>query len=451
MIDRLLLLGAAGDLATRHLLPALAQLLRDARLPPTLKVSCLDREAMSGQGYRSLVESKLAEHALDVPAVDRAALADRLDYRRIDLQTQPNLRSVLHEGPVVAYLALPPSVYRSAVQALRAGGLVPGSRIVLEKPYGTDIVSARGLTQQLHTFVAERDIFRVDHFLYHQAVQDLLVLRFATPVFEPIWNHNSITKVEVIWEESSGTHGRTDFYDRTGALRDMIQSHLLQVLALVAMNAPEKVAEDRLREERVAVLRRIPALAPREVAGRTARGRYVSGSGTAGEMLSYVDEPGVDPSRHTETYAYIRLGVNVPRWRGVPFILRTGKALQKTRRSVIVHFRPIEKGPLLGIPAALRVDMSPDRLGLSLAAAGPTGLPDVQPVVLQVSRPRQTLPASARLMLDVLAGDPTLFVRADEAEECWRIVDSVLSSWRHGVPPMQDYMAGSEGPEFPPV
>ncbi len=448
-IDRLVVLGAAGDLASRHLLAALAHLLADGSLPPTLRLLGVGREPLDGPAYRDLASARLGEHAPGVEPVVRAALVRRLDYVQADLEQRPDLTAALGSEPVIAYLALPPSAYAPAVRALRAGGIVPRSRIVVEKPFGEDVASARELSRLLHTVFAEQDVFRVDHFLHHQVVQDLIALRFASSIFEPLWNREHIERVEITWEETAGVAGRAGFYDRTGALRDMVQSHLLQVLALVAMEAPATLDERCLRGEKVAVLRRVHALTPDEVATQTARGRYTAGSVQGQTRRGYLQEFGVDPARDTETYACLQLNVDAPRWRGVPFVLRTGKAVGRPRRRIALHFRAAPGHVLSSAPTVLCLEMAPDRVTLELPLTGPSGLPEVARDLLEVTRPRQRMPASARLLRDVLAGDPTLAVRDDEAEQCWRIIDAVLATWRTGAPALQDYAAGSAGPHLP--
>jgi len=449
MIDRLVVLGAAGDLASRHLLPALAHLWASSGLPPTLRVLGVGREPLSSQDYRDLATARLAEHAAGAALSDRAALVQRLDYLHADLERRTDLQWALGTEPVVAYLALPPAAYAPAIQALRAGGIAPRSRIVVEKPFGEDLSTARELSRLLHIVFSEQDVFRVDHFLHHQTVQDLMALRFATPLFEPLWNRDHMERVEITWEETVGVAGRAGFYDRTGALRDMVQSHLLQVLALVAMEVPARLDERCLRGEKVAVLRRVHAMTRDEVATLTARGRYTAGSVEGRPQRGYLEEAGVDPARGTETYACLQLAVDTPRWRGVPFVLRTGKALGRPRRRIALHFRAALGPVLSGAPAVLSLDMAPDRVTLEVGVTGSAGLPEVMREQLALSRPRQPLPASARLLRDVLAGDPTLAVRDDEAEQCWRIIDAVRATWLAGVPALQDYAAGSAGPDLP--
>jgi len=449
MIRRLVVLGAVGDLATRHLLPALAHLLSRGELPSDLSVVAVGRERMTTRDYRLLAASRLATHASSLEAAAHGVLVNSINYMHADLELEPDLSEALGRESVVAYLALPPAVYPAALRALRSSGVAPGSRIVIEKPFGEDLNSSRELTRLLHAIVDERDVFRVDHFLYHQAVQDLLALRFSSPVFEPLWTGQHIERVHITWEETASVGGRIDFYDRTGALRDMIQSHLLQLLALVAMEPPAAFDERCLRGEKVELLRHVRSLTPSEVLSTTIRGRYTAGRVEGRFVRGYLEEPGVDHARATETYASLRLEVDQPRWRHVPFFLRTGKALGLPRRRIAVHFRKARGLALPSSPAVLCLDMIPDRITLRIQSAGPEGLPDIQPLSLGSTRPRQLLPPSARMMRDVLIGDPTLTVRDDEAEQCWRIVDSVLATWRTGVPSFQDYPAGSDGPHQP--
>lgn len=450
MIDRLVVLGAAGDLATRHLLAALGHLARTDGLPAEFRVLGVDRATLSTETYRERARGALAAEAPTVGSHDRQDLVRRLDYQQADLDRQPDLRAAVGVQPVIAYLALPPSAYPSAVRALAAGGLVPGSRVVIEKPFGEDRSSARELTALLHSVCPERDVFRVDHFLHHQSIQDLIALRFANPFFEPLWNRGHLERVEITWEETAGVAGRAGYYDRVGALRDMVQSHLLQVLALVAMQAPATFDERGLRDAKVAALRRVRALGADEVATQTARGRYTSGQVQDQPRCGYLDEPGVDAARGTETHACLQVMIDDPRWAGVPFVLRTGKALGRPRRRISLHFRAASAELPAATPAVVTVDMAPDRLRLHVNGAGPQGLPGLASLRLEATRPVQPLPASARLLRDVLAGDPTFAVRDDETEHCWRITDSVLAGWRTGAPPLQEYPAGSTGPA-PPV
>jgi glucose-6-phosphate 1-dehydrogenase len=446
VIQRLVVLGGTGDLATRHLLPALTHLLSRGALPSDFRIRGVGLERLTTGEYRRLATFLLAKHASSLDPAARDALVGRLDYAHADLAEGSDLGGVLGRERVVAYLALPPSIYPGALRALRASRVAAGSRVVVEKPFGEDLRSGRELTRLLHAVADECDVFRVDHFLYHQTVQDLLAMRFSSGVFEPIWNAEYIERVDIIWEETASVGGRVNFYDRTGALRDMVQSHLLQLLALVAMELPTTFDERSVRGEKVKVLRRVRSLTPLEVSAATIRGRYTAGTVEGRSVRGYMEEPGVDLARETETFAEVKFEVDLPRWQHVPFLLRTGKALGHSRRQIAVHFR---EGRGLALPsraAALCFDMSPGRITFEVQAAGPNGLPDIQSLSLSSARPVQELPPSARMLRDVLSGDPTLTVRDDEAEQCWRIVESVLAIWRTGAPALQDYEAGSDGP-----
>ena len=445
-LDRLVVCGATGDLAMRHLLPALAQLVAAGSTPPALRVAAVGPDPMSTQAYRGLVARALERH----PAVAATAardLLDRLEYHPADLLRSPSLSAAVGPGPVIAYLALPPAVYGPAVEALREAGLHPDSRIAVEKPFGQDAATARALTEQLHRTVPERNVFRIDHFLHHQTVKNVLALRRANRLFEPLWCREHVERVEITWEETGTAEGRGGFYDGTGALRDMVQSHLLQLLALVAMDLPETLDERGLRDAKAAALR---AVHPDR---GSVRGRYTAGEVNGRPVEGYLDEPGVDTAGATETYAALRLRVDTDRWAGVPFLVRTGKALGKDRRSVVLHFRPAPGVPADGTEAAggnaLRIEMVPERVAVDVQASGPEGLDRLAPVQLVAQPPRPSLPPSARLLLDLLRGDPTLAVRDDEAEQCWRVVDDVLAGWRTGTPALRDYPAGSDGPVPP--
>lgn len=446
--QRLLVLGALGDLALRHLVPALAALEEAGALPRGLSVVGVDRRDVATDEYRALADRSLRERFPEMGSAARAALVSRFDYRCVDLDAEADLGPVLADGPVTAYLTLPAAVQSAAVEALVRGGLSSGSRVVVEKPYGEDLSSARALTALLHRAVPESDVFRVDHFLFHQGVHDLLALRLANPVLAPLWHRGHVSRIDVVWEEGSALAGRAEFYDRTGALRDMVQSHLLQVVALLAMEPPATWDAGALSEHKAAALRHVPSLDPARVPECTARGRYGPGRVDGLSTPGYADEHGVDAGRGTETYAHLQLNVESERWHGVPFVLRTGKALATPRRRVEVTFSggPGEWGTG---EASLAIDMLPDGIGLDLTVAAPDGFPALEPVTLTARRQPQPLPPTARMLRDVFSGDHTFFVSAEEVEECWRIVDPILAAWRTGTPPLQEYAAGTEGPRPP--
>lgn len=452
MIRRVVILGATGDLTSRYLLPALARLHQVGRLSDALSIVGSAREDWETDRFRDHILDRLDRHAADITAASRRAVASRLEYRRADVTDPAELAKVFGgiRDPLVAYLALPPSVYAATILALAAVGLAEGSRIVVEKPFGEDLASAQALNRLLHGTLPENAVFRMDHFLGKQTVQNILGLRFANRVFEPLWNRTHIARVEIIWDETLALEGRATYYDLAGALRDMIQNHLLQILCLVGMEPPTSLDERDLRDRKVDLLRAIRRLSPEEVARLTVRARYGAGQIGEREEPAYVDEPGVDPTRETETFAQVTLAIDNWRWAGVPFCLRTGKALARDRREIAVYFQPV---PHLVFgqatdpaPNALRFRLDPDRMSLGVNINGPGDPFTLEEAELDLELAPHELPAYARLLLDVMEGDPTLSIRADEAEESWRIVEPILRAWNAGLVPLGEYPAGSADP-----
>jgi len=375
-----------------------------------------------------------------------------LEYRRADVTKPEEIASALGQfkEPAVFYLALPPALAESALRGLAVARPADGSRVVMEKPFGTDLESARNLNQLVHGLFAERMVFRMDHFLGHETVMNVLGLRFANRIFEPLWNREHVERVEITWDETLALEGRAGYYDRAGALRDMIQNHLLQILCLVAMEPPLGLGERDLRDRKAELLRSVRKMSVAEAATRSVRARY--GAGRVGErdIPAYVAEPMVEADRSTETFAEVKLEIENWRWAGVPFILRSGKALAHARREIAVHFRPVPHllfGPDdRAIPNVLRVQLSPDRMSLSTNISSRRGEFELDQVSLETELAKDPLPAYARLLTDILAGDVTLSIRDDEAEECWRIVQPVLEAWRENRVPLLEYPAGSSGP-----
>jgi glucose-6-phosphate 1-dehydrogenase len=452
MIGRLVILGASGDLTSRYLMPALAQLHQAGRLPEGFEVVGIARKPWLLEDYRRHVAGWLREHAGDVGGSSREALISMLSYRVADAAHADEVVGALgsKQEPFIAYLALPPAAFAPAVESLASLHPPEGSRIVVEKPFGEDIASARALNGLLHRCFPERAVFRIDHFLHKQTVQNVLGLRFANRVFEPLWNAEHVSRVEIVWDESLALEGRASYYDATGALKDMIQNHLLQLLCLVAMEPPGTFGERDFRNRKVDVLRAVATPSLEAIARGSLRGRYVAGKIGDRSLRSYVDEPGVEAGRGTETFAQVTLSVQNGRWAGVPFVLRSGKALAEDRRHIELCFKPV---PHLAFgqdsaprPNVLRMQLDPDRVGLDVSINGPGDPFDLEDVELAVELAPQEIPAYGRLLLDVLQGDPVLSIRDDEAEECWRIVDPIAGAWASGGVPLLDYRAGASGP-----
>ena len=450
MIERLGIFGATGDLTGRYLLPGLAALRAQGYLGDGFQLTAASREDWDDDRFRAHAAAWLEQEATDVDPGVRDFILRSSHYQRLDLGDAASISGcIAGHGPLATYLALPPAVFPLAVSALHAVGLPTGSRIVLEKPFGEDLASAMELNRLLASVTSEREIFRVDHFLAMTTVQTLLGTRLANRVLEPIWNSAHIDEIEIVWEESLALEGRAGYYDGVGALKDMVQNHLLQILCLVAMEPPISLGEQDLRDRKVDVLRSIRPFDETRVRSATRRARYGAGRLGDHEVPAYVEEAGVDPAHGTETFAEVSLGLDSWRWADTTFRLRTGKALACDRKEVVVHFRPVPHLPSEGaIPPSnrLRFGLEPQDLSLELTGVGPGVGFSLVPLVLQADLEEPELPAYGRLLLNVLSGDTTLSIRGDEAEESWRVVTPIVEGWAAGLVPMEEYPAGSDGP-----
>jgi glucose-6-phosphate 1-dehydrogenase len=450
MIERLVVFGATGDLTARYLLDGIAALRAAGELPDGFQLTGAGREDWDSAQFRAWTLEQLERHAGDRPAQVRQAVAAASAYRPADVTDPKSVAAaVAGDGPVAVYLALPPAVFSPAVSALRDAGLPPGSRIVLEKPFGEDLASAVALNRLLAQVLPEQAVFRVDHFLAMTTVQNVLGSRLANRIFEAIWNSAHIAEIDIVWEETLALEGRAGYYDGVGALKDMLQNHLLQVFCLVAMEPPVSYGERDLRDRKVDVLRSVRPLAGREHR-RSRRARYLAGSINGRAIPGYVDEPGVDPERQTETFAELELELDNWRWAGTTFRLRAAKAMGRDRKEVAVHFREVPHLPAAVDAAAnvLRFGLEPESMRLELTAV--SDRPDaLSPLLLDTELPPPSLPAYGQLLLNVLNRDAALSIRGDEAEESWRVVAPVLDSWAKNLVPMETYPAGSQGPELP--
>lgn len=474
MIRRVVLFGATGDLAGRFLLPGLARLSAIGLLPDGFRLVGSALEHWDDGQFRAHVEDRLTQHAADVAPDVRSRLVSSLRYRPADFADAESVRAALlatvddpseadsgsgWEGvePVVAYLALPTAAFPMSVSALQAVRLPEGSRITLEKPFGEDLDSARALNAQLSdlTGVAgEQAVFRVDHVLAMATVQNLLGVRLANRVLEPVWNSAHVERVELLWDETLALEGRASYYDSAGALKDVVQNHLLQVLCFVAMEPPITLAEKDLRDGKVDLLRSVRSPSLEQVQQRSRRARYTAGvSAETGKQLpDYTAEQGVDPGRGTETYAEVELEIDNWRWQGTRFLLRAAKAMDARRKQVVLHFRPVPPLPfgdsadeLTNNKLVIGID-GPYDLSLRLTglASGPPS--HLAPLHLDKTLSEPELPPYSQVLLDVLTGDSRLSIRGDEAEESWRVLTPVLDGWSQDLVPMEEYPAGSSGP-----
>lgn len=450
MIDRLVIFGASGDLTRRFLMPAIAQLAEADLLPPNLSVVGAANSEWSTREFRERVRGGFAEFAAGVDASARESVLRRLHYVSADVTEPGDVREAVGdlEGPALVYLALPTFLLEPAISALSTARLRSTDAVAIEKPFGTGLDSARRLNELLREELAAPTLFRVDHFLSDELVRQVLVLRFANRVFEPTWNALHIERVDISWLESLTLEGRAGYYDKAGALRDMVQNHLMEALALVVMEEPARIDPISFRDMRVEALRRVATLGAEEARGRSVRARYGEGAIGAREVPAYIREPGVDPGRDTETYASITLDVESARWAGVPFTLRSGKAMPEDRAEIAVHFRPVprysrERYPGLA-PNVLRLGLMEPTIRLATTTLG--GDRRATSGELELCALTRRRSPYANLLLDMLRGDATLSIRGDEAEEAWRVVDPIAEAWASGEVPMQTYAAGTEPP-----
>jgi glucose-6-phosphate 1-dehydrogenase len=456
MIPTLVLFGASGDLAGRFLLPAVAALHESDLLPDDFRVVGAARQDWDDEAFKRHAKERLAEQAPDTSAAARAAVIRSLRYRRVDLEDAASVAGVINAAgpqPLAAYLALPPALFPVTITALARAGLPGGSRIAIEKPFGEDLddaIALNALLADLCGAAGEQAAFRVDHALGMETVQNLLGLRLANRLLEPLWNAAHIEQVEVLWEETLALEGRAGYYDTTGALKDVLQNHMLQIMCLLAMEPPASLHERDLRDAKAAALHATRAPTPADMVTRARRARY--GAGRIGDRVvpAYVEEEGVDPERGTETFVEIVFTLECPRWAGTRFVLRAGKALSRRRKEVVVRFRPVTSPPFGGgtIPDELRVGIDgPEDVALSLE--GTRAHAELTPLTLTGKPSTSNLPPYGHVLLDLLSEGSTLSVRADGAEEAWRVVTPILEAWADGPVPLEEYPAGSAGPAPP--
>ncbi|MDQ0096169.1 glucose-6-phosphate dehydrogenase [Paeniglutamicibacter psychrophenolicus] len=451
-VRTLLILGASGDLTGRLLLPGLARLIGSGR------ATGLHLAGAGGPGYsqekwaQRVTETCEAamEHATEAGRAELAKIAKHTSFTELDV-TKPNeLANMVKtlDGPVALYFALPPAVSQRACEVLEPGQLPETTLLVMEKPFGSNQQSAQGLNRTLIRLVPEENIHRVDHFLGKGTVFNILGLRFANRLLEPLFTSEHVEKIEIFYDEELALEDRAGYYDGAGALRDMIQSHLLQILGLLTMNAPATLKERDVRDHLGSVLR-ATALAG-DPGKFTRRARYTAGTSKGRPVPDYAAEKGVEPALKTETLAEVTLHINNSRWASVPFILRAGKALGTARKEAIITFRPVSHLPTgfkgTDKPTKLRIGFGPDTLSLDLDVNGPGDLYTLDHVTLAAELNSPDLLPYGEVLLGVLSGDPTLSVRGDTAEECWRIVDPILTAWADDMVDLDEYPAGGNGP-----
>ena len=448
----IVVIGATGDLAQRKLLPALYNLSCDQLLPESGRIIGVAPFAWDVARFRECARTSVQSYSrtgLDENAF--ASFAERLRFVPLDDRDDLRpLRDALTCSRRIVYLAVPPSAFQSLVTGIGKVGLSEGTSIIIEKPFGRDLESAHALNQVLHSVFAERHIFRIDHYLGKETVQNILVFRFGNSLFERVWDRDAIARVEITVSETLGVEQRGKLYEEIGAIRDIVQNHLFQVLAVVAMEPPISFDAEALRNEKAKVLQSMHPIEPQSVV----RGQYTAGAIDGAAVVGYREEPGVSPRSTTETFAALRVHLDSWRWSGVPFLLRTGKRLAKRDSRVVVVFRdvPLHLFREVGVHRMdsnrLAIRIQPDEgISVTFVAKQPGPHVTTQPVYMNFSYGQsfRTSPPEAyeRLLHDVLEGDHTLFIREDEVEEGWRALARVIKD----PPPITFYKAGTGGPE----
>jgi glucose-6-phosphate 1-dehydrogenase len=460
----LVIFGGTGDLALRKLLPGLLRRYADGQIPETSRIVGVARDDQSDETYREKVRQALDVACASDPAHARLdAFLGKLSYRSLDATRDDgwddfaaDLRT--HGDRIrVFYLSTSPNLFVEICNHLRAHGLNTGqARVVIEKPIGRDSASAAVINDAVGSAFAESQIFRIDHYLGKETVQNLMALRFANILFEPLWNSNYIDHVQITVAETVGLEKRAGYYDTSGALRDMVQNHLLQLLCMVAMEPPSAMAADAVRDEKLKVLRSLAPISVDDAAQTTVRGQYRAGASKGAAVPGYLDELERGDSR-TETFVALKAEVDNWRWAGVPFYLRTGKRLAERVSEIVIAFRPVPHsifehgaGPVMANKLVLR--LQPDegvKLWLMIKDPGPGGL-RLQHVPLDMSFAEafgvHQPEAYERLLMDVVRGNPTLFMRRDEVEAAWKWIDPILAAWETLRDAPKPYTAGSWGP-----
>ena len=466
----LVLFGGTGDLAWRKLMPALFQAFRHGTLPEGGRIIGVGRDPYSHEQYRALIQSRFDKVDLSKrpSAEEFARFAALLEFVRMDLSQPADYGALAtslqsrNATTVVMYVATAPALFTTVCEQLGASGLnTPNTRVVLEKPLGHDLASNRAINQTVRRFFEEKQVFRIDHYLGKPAVQNLFALRFGNALFEPLWRREHIANIQITIAEDLGVESRGAFYETTGALRDMVQNHALQLLCAIGMEPPINSHADAIRDEKLKVLRSLKPWTQESLSQDVVRGQYASGTSTGIPVPGYREEAGVNPDSHTETFVALRTEIANWRWAGVPFYIRTGKRLAGRDARIVINFRPTPHAIFnsnIDVANRLIINLQPkDGLELHLLAQGQVNRQSrsaaaqaLAPVQLDLDFDKrfgsERVGAYERLLLDVIDGRLNLFVRSDEQEEAWRWVEPILNFWAADPQPPRTYASGTWGP-----
>ena len=470
MLFDLVLFGGTGDLAWRKLMPALFQAFRHGTLREGGRIIGVGRDNLSQEQYRSLIQARFdkVDLAKRPSAEEFARFAALLDFVRMDLSKPDDyaaLAKTLNDrnaDTVVMYVATAPALFTTVCEQLAAAGLnTPKTRVVLEKPLGHDLASNRAINATVRRVFEEQQIFRIDHYLGKPAVQNLFAMRFGNALFEPLWRREHIANIQISIAEDLGVESRGSFYENTGALRDMVQNHALQLLCAIGMEPPINSHADAIRDEKLKVLRSLKPWTSETLVQDVIRGQYSSGTAFGEKVPGYREEVGVNPNSRTETFVALRTEIANWRWAGVPFYIRTGKRLAGREASIVVNFRPTPHAIFnssVGVANKLVIHLQPkDGLELHLLAQGQANrttrgaqAQTLAPVQLDLDFDKrfgsERVGAYERLLLDVIDGRLNLFVRSDEQEAAWRWVEPIIDHWNNEPQGPRPYAAGTWGP-----
>ncbi len=471
----IVIFGASGDLTKRKLIPAIYNLMVERNLSRVAIVGT-SRSAITDDAFRKIAYDGISQHSRKKPIDEDlwATLAPCIHYQQggfDDPEAFVALRKRLEEveaehnlsGNRLFYLSTPPSVFAPIIRNLGAAGLVPPgedpfARVIIEKPFGRDLESAQDLNKEVHKVLTEDQIFRIDHYLGKETVQNLLVFRFANGIFEPLWNSRYVDHVQITGAETLGVEGRGGYFEKAGILRDMVQNHLMQVLCLAGMEPPVSFDANAVRDEKLKVIKALRPVDPNNITDRVVRGQYVAGGVLGTPVPGYLEEPGVDPESMTETFVAMKLFVDNWRWAGVPFYLRSSKRMPKRVTEIAIHFKSAphrlfgekQMADLGGNVLTIRIQ--PDEgITLGIGSKVPGQANEIAPVTMEFryasSFGVEAPEAYERLLLDALNGDGTLFTRGDEVEASWNFITPIHEAWNtHAIKP-EPYEAGSWGPK----
>ena len=458
----MIIFGGSGDLSARKLLPALYMCHRDSNLPANTRIFALGRKPWRREEFLNFVETQ-SKPFIEAQYLDEAVWQNyltRLHYLVLDAADPAafaQLQSTLApEATRIFYMATPPTLFSSICTALAHNNLItPQTRVVLEKPLGTDLTSALNITRDVGQYFKESQIYRIDHYLGKETVQNLMALRFGNAIFEPLWRAPTVKSVQITVAETVGVGTRGGFYNEAGAMRDMVQNHLLQLLSIVAMEPPASMDSDAVRDEKLKVLRSLSPFTLADVSQNTVRGQYKAGASGGQPVVGYLEEADIPPDSNTETFVALRTQVNTWRWAHIPFFLRTGKRMAEKRSEIVINFSEIPhsifSNNTVMQPNRMVIQLQPEEsVELRLMAKEPGDGMRLKPVNLGLNFDDAFTTRSAeayeRLLLDVIRGRIALFVRHDELEAAWRWVDPIMAGWQQLGERPRPYMAGSWGP-----